>query len=225
MSFRDLIGEYQKASPWLNFGINLVLGSPVDKKASFRDRMFLPIDLMNGLSAATLLRNGKLQPLLRNPDTVVDFKSPALKEKFLESPFFIFSVILIIAVLFTAMVRTPRPNRTVDLVLFTVLSLLSILMIFFNFFTDHLETKRNFNILWLNPFILVCLASLIANKNWKIWFRITFVLAFGFLVLLFVLPQDFSDASFPLVVLLILRSSVRSGFSWNPLSLPYLTEI
>ncbi|MDP4224657.1 MAG: DUF4105 domain-containing protein, partial [Bacteroidota bacterium] len=68
-SFRELSGQYELAKPWLKFGIDLLLGSPSDKKASFRDRMFLPIEMMNGLSALSVLRDGKLIPLLQNPQT------------------------------------------------------------------------------------------------------------------------------------------------------------
>jgi hypothetical protein len=225
LSFRELLGEYQRGYPWLDFGIDLVLGSPVDKKATFRDRMFLPLDLMSGLSESKALKEGKQGPLLTNPVTILDFKSPELKQNLLETPIFIFSVILILMVIFTAMVHNPKPNNILDIVLFSLFSILAILMIFFNFFTDHLETKRNFNIIWLNPFIFMCLASVIANRNWKIWFRLTFFLALLFFVLLLVLPQDFADGTFPLVLMLILRSSVRGGFSWNPLKLPYLTEL
>ena len=224
-TFRELIENYQRGYPWLNLGINIVLGSPVDKKVGFRDRMFLPIDLKNNLTESRVLRNGKQVPFLANPVTLLDFKSPVTSDNFLKSPFFLFSLLLILMVIFTAMNRKPVPNRWLDIILFSLFSVLSLLMIFFNFLTDHLETKKNFNIVWLNPFIIICLAAIIANRNWTIWFRLTFFLALAFLVVLLVVPQDFGDATFPLLVMLILRSSVRSGFSWNPLSLPYLTEL
>jgi hypothetical protein len=225
LTFRDLIGGYQRGYPWLNFGIDLVLGSPIDKKATSRERMFLPIDLKNNLTEARVLRNGKQIPLLTNPVTILDFKSPEIREKLLISPFFLFSVLLILMVIFTARVRKPIPNKILDTIIFSIFSILALLMIFFNFMTDHIETRRNFNIVWLNPFIIMCMASLLANRNWKIWFRLVFLLSAIFLVILFILPQDFNEATFPLVVMLLLRSSVRSGFTWNPLNLPYLTEI
>ena len=62
-------------------GIDLLMGSPADKKASFRDRMFLPIDLKNGLSELVVRRNGKMIPLLKNPEIVVDFNPPVTKAK------------------------------------------------------------------------------------------------------------------------------------------------
>jgi len=224
-TFRYLTGEYEKVIPWTEAGIDLIMGSPGDKKASFRDRMFLPIELKNGLSELLIRRNGKLIPLLTNPDIVVDFKQPVFKEKFLTSPMFVFSLLLIIVIFLTGYFREKRANNLVDTVIFGVFSILALMMIFFNFFTDHHQMKWNLNILWLNPFIILCFISLLLKKDWMIWFRVVFFMAAGFLALLVVLPQNINNAFVPLIIILILRSSIRSDFSWNPLTIPYLTQL
>jgi len=41
-TFREMTGKYQKVYPWLQFGIDLIMGSPGDLEADFRERMFLP---------------------------------------------------------------------------------------------------------------------------------------------------------------------------------------
>jgi hypothetical protein len=224
-TFRFLTGEYEKVIPWTKLGIDLVMGSPGDKKASFRDRMFLPIDLKNGLSELLIRRNGKMIPLLTNPEIVVDFANPVVKEKLLTSPLFIFSLLLIIVIMMAGLLKGKTVNNIFDIVLFAVFSILALLMIFFNFFTDHQQMKWNLNILWLNPFIILCLASLVFKKDWFFWFRVVFFMAAGFLIFLVILPQQINNAFVPLIIILLLRSSVRAGFSWNPLALPYLTQL
>lgn len=224
-TFRSLTGEYEEVYPWTRMGIDLLLGAPADKKASFRDRMFLPIDLKNGLSELLLRRNGKMIPLLKNPEVVVDFKQPAPGERLFTSPMFIFSLVLIALIILTGLIREKKWNNVLDISLFSLFSVLAILMIFFNFFTNHQQLRPNLNIIWLNPFILACLASLILKKDWKIWFRIVFFMCVLFLLLLVILPQHINNAYFPVIVILILRSSVRADFSWNPLTLPYLTQL
>jgi hypothetical protein len=72
--------------------------------------------------------------------------------------------------------------------------------------------------LWLNPVILLCLLSLILKRAGTVWFRIKFYISGAFLVLHFILPQDFNIAILPLVIILLVRSSVRAEFEWNPLS-------
>jgi hypothetical protein len=224
-TFRQLIGEYEKGYAWTKLGIDLLLGSPVDKKASFRDRMFLPIEMKNGLSESVIRREDKMIPLLNDPEIILDFDQPVLREKLFTSPLFVFSVFLIIVIILAGSFRGKTVNNAIDIFLFSVFSILALMMIFFNFFTDHQQLRWNLNILWLNPFIILCLISIIYDKNWQSWFRIVFYLAAGFLAIMVILPQHIHNAFVPLIITLILRSSVRAGFKWNPLSLTYLTQL
>jgi len=224
-TFRALTGEYEKVHPWTKLGIDLLMGSPGDKKASFRERMFLPVDLKNGLSELVIRRNGKMIPLLKNPEIVVDFAPASIKENMFTSPLFVFSFLLIVIVMMTAMMREGKENNVIDIFLFSVYSVLALLMIFFNFFTDHQQMKWNLNIIWLNPFIVICLTGLLLKRVWQTWFRVVFYVAAVFLLLMVVLPQHINNAYVPLIIILILRSSVRAGFTWNPLTLPHLTQL
>ncbi|OFY68317.1 MAG: hypothetical protein A2Y71_13260 [Bacteroidetes bacterium RBG_13_42_15] len=224
-TFRYLTGEYEKVYPWLKLGIDLLIGSPGDKKASFREMMFLPAHLKNGLSELLIRRNSKMIPLLQDPEIVLDIDQQPLKEKLFTSPLFVFSLLLIIIIILTASVRRKTVNNIIDIFLFSVFSILALLMIFFNFFTDHHQLRWNLNIIWLNPFIILCLTSLVFKKDWPGWFGIVFYLAVLFLLFLAVLPQHINNAFFPLIIILMIRSSIRAGFSWNPLTLPYLTQL
>jgi hypothetical protein len=218
ITFRKMVGKHQDPFPWLKFGVDLIMGSPGDKKASFRDRMFLPAYLQSELSQTVVNRNGKMIPLLSNPVVVLDFPVPSVKPNFLFSPVFLFTFLLVAIIIISARYRSRRLNNIMDIVLYSVFSILAILMIFFNFFTDHQQMSRNLNIIWLNPFILACLGSLILKKEGTIWFRIVFILSTGFVILHFLLPQEFNTAFLPLALILLVRSSVRADFEWNPLS-------
>jgi hypothetical protein len=215
-TFREKVGEYQKGYPWLDLGIDLIMGISADKKAYPRDQMFLPIDLQRELSDARVNRDEKMIPLLTNPEAAIKFPLPELKMKFYSSPLIILGVILILIIIFSAQFKGKTINNSLDLILFSGYSILALLMIFFNFFTDHEQMKMNLNIIWLNPFILLCLASLVLKKNWQIWFRIVFALAVLFFLPLFFMPRVFNNALIPIALILILRSSIRAGFSWNP---------
>ena len=218
-TFRKMVGKYQAPYPWLTFGINLIMGAPGDKPAVYRDRMFLPIDLKEELSQAVVNRSGKMIPLLQNPQTLIDFEAPAVKKNLLISPVVVFTLLLIITLIISARVKSRRSNNLLDLLVFFAFSVLAILMIFFNFFTDHQQMKWNLNILWLNPFILICLVSLLLRIRRTIWFRIVFYISAIFLVIHFILPQSFDMAIIPLVLILLIRSSVRGDFDWNPITI------
>ncbi len=217
-SFRHMVAKYQNPYPWLRFGVDLIMGSTTDKKAVFRDRMFLPIDMMNELSETFVNRNGKMIPLLQNPAVLVDFNTPVIKQKFFTAPPAIFTLIILLILILTARVKSSRITRLIDIFIYSIFSILFILMVFFNFFSDHQQMKWNLNIIWLNPFILLCLIMLILNKTGTLWFRIVFFVSAAFLVINFFLPQDFNLAFLLMVIILLIRSSVRSEFGWNPLS-------
>jgi hypothetical protein len=218
-TFRAMVGKYQDPFPWLKFGIDLIMGSTADRKASYRDRMFLPIDLQKELSEAVVNREGKMVPLLQNPEVILDFEPPAVHHSILLMPAMIFTVVLTIVLIMSALIRGEKAIRWFDIVIFSVFSMLAVLMIFFNFFTDHEQMSRNLNIIWLNPLIIICLILIIIKKEGTVWFRVLFYILAGFLILHFILPQSFNIAIIPLVIILLVRSSVRAGFVWNPLSL------
>lgn len=217
-TFRFMLGKYLGPAPWLEFGIDLLVGLPGNKRASFRDRMFLPIDMQEALSDAVVNRNSKMIPLLQNPETVLESEAPAVKQRFMTSPVLVLSLILIIIILISSLVREKKAVKVFDIFLFSIFSILALIMIFFNFFTDHQQTKWNINIVWLSPFIILCLLSLVLDKNWHTWFRIVFVLCTLSFLFLIVLPNASNNAFLPIVLMIMVRSSARAGFSWNPLS-------
>jgi hypothetical protein len=219
LTFREKVGKFQQPYPWLDFGIDLIMGRPGEKKTTIRDNMFLPLDLQSGLSQVVVNRNGRMIPLLRNPEVLLQFDPPVIKSRFYTTPVFLFTLLLIAIIILLSLNRKMKLNRILDLFLFSVFSILSLSMIFFNFFTDHMQMKWNLNILWLSPFVLVCLVSIILNKEWQVWFRIVFFLSFvAFLIQLF-FPHGYNPAFIPLILILMVRSAARAGFSWNLLSL------
>ncbi|MBK7712089.1 MAG: DUF4105 domain-containing protein [Bacteroidales bacterium] len=218
-TFRMMVGKYQDNVPWLNLGIDLLMGITSDREASFRDRMFLPIDMQMELSETVVNRDGKMVPLLQNPDLILDFDPPSMKQTLLTLPAFVFTAILILVLIFTAMVKKNHLIKWFDIFIYTIFSVLAGLMIFFNFFTDHQQMRMNLNILWLNPVIIISLVLIIFNKNGTIWFRLLFYILAAFLAIHILLPQSFNIAILPLVLILLIRSSVRADFEWNPLSL------
>jgi hypothetical protein len=217
-TFRFLTGTYQLQYPWLDFGIDLLMGTPSDKKASDREKMFLPIELQKGLSEAYVNRNGRMVPLLQNPETILDYPDPVVKQSFVTQPFFIFTLLCVAIIIFTTTVRSGRTVKIADILIYALFSLLALLMLFTNFITDHEQMKYNLCLLWLSPFVPVCLAAVILNKEWIVWFRIVFILSLVSFIIQIVSPYTGNNAFMPLILILLVRSSVRAGFTWNPLS-------
>jgi hypothetical protein len=217
-TFRWKVGEYQKPYPWLKLGVDFIMGTPGDRKASFRDRMFLPIDLQTNLEKAVISRDLKMIPLLQPARKVLEFDPPEVRKKFFTEPLFVFTLIFILIIFLSSMIKKSRFLNIVDIIIFAFYALLAALMIFFNFFTDHQQMKWNLNIIWLNPFIIICFISILLKKNWPIWFKLVFYLCTLFLPFAIFFPGLINNAFVPLVLILGLRCSARGAFNWNPLS-------
>ena len=218
-TFRKMIGEYQKSYQWLNFGINLALGLPSDKKASFREKMFLPLELQQCLSKTVIHTNGRIVPLLQNPERMLDYDMPVVKSTILLSPEVIIALIFILMIIFVPLIRRNVYLNSFDILIFFIFSILAGFMFYFNLLTVHQSTKMNLNIIWLNPFIILCLISLVTNKAGVIWFRLVFYTSVLFLLVSIILPQEFSRALVPMCLILAFRSSARSAFEWNPFTI------
>jgi hypothetical protein len=223
-TFRDQIGIYTKASPWTKMGIDLLVGTPADKKAFFRNKMFLPNDLQRGLTAVVINRDRKMVPLLQGMETLLDLPAAEWESPLYSSPIFVFTLLFILLVFLSARFRFSSVMTYIDIAIFLIFSLIAIVMVFFSFFTDHVETRSNLNIIWFNPFLLLCLWWIIKGRSEFLWFRIVFFTGLIFLPLLIILPAAINSSFMPVILILLLRSSARAGFGWNPFSAGHKTE-
>src|SRR5664280_9608 len=104
-TFREMLGKYQMPYPWLKLGIDLIMGTPGERKTTLRGRMFLPIDLQDGLSQALVNRDGRMVPLLRNPEILLQFDPPVIKSRFYTTPVFLFTLLLVAIIVLLSLNR------------------------------------------------------------------------------------------------------------------------
>ena len=69
-TFRALIDPYQRAVPFLDAGIDVLLGAPADRSADGRDIMFLPEYLMEAFGKAQIGMGETARPLVARTDTL-----------------------------------------------------------------------------------------------------------------------------------------------------------
>lgn len=144
-TFRQLIHQNLDLNSWSNFGIDLALGSVIDRKATPYEHLFLPLYVFEQMKHTTL--DGK--PLVKSEAVLLDI--PTVKDNtfFLLTPLFWLAVLLLV-VLYTTYRDYSKQQRSkwLDTLLFTLTGLAGVLILFLWFFTDHLATKLNFNFLW-----------------------------------------------------------------------------
>ena len=144
---RDLISDYTLNNfKWGKFGIDLALGSVIDKTASKQDYKFLPDYIYKGFENATVLKNNKIEPLVKSSRTILSPKNNNTKSNSF-TPFNIIALISIIIVFISFKYNNNR-LRWLDFSLFLITGIIGIVVFLLWFATTHTATYNNFNFLW-----------------------------------------------------------------------------
>lgn len=148
-TFRDIINQYFYRKHWERIGVNILLGSKIDKVMSNTDIMFLPDYLRDGLDKATL--NGK--KIATPPQLLLD-GSPHVAPG-TNVPLLLTSLLLVLAV---AGISTPKlrlVGRIANTLILFVTGLLGFIILTMWFATDHQGCSNNYNLLWALPLNIV----------------------------------------------------------------------
>ena len=203
--FRYYLDEYLQHDPWLNFGIDLILGLEADKRCDFEKQMFLPDYLAKNLGQATL--NGK--PLMSELVWLLPKPAPKSSKAGLFTPFSLtFSLFAIVMALTFFFSKKRGLQNTVDIILYLIFGLIGYFLLFMWFGTDHIATQSNLNTFWANPLFIVLLFfnhRKVVNTNLFILRLIIFVFI-GLSFLMFIAKfQEYNIAVLPIVLMLGLR--------------------
>ncbi len=200
-TYRDLIHQNLELNSWSNFGIDLALGSVIDKKGT----PFLPINLFDQLKESQLNQN----PLVYKEIDVLPEGRPQKPPNIFFTPLFWLSILALIVFGVTYLdFKKNRRSRWLDFLLFFATGVAGILILFLWFATDHTATKINFNAFWAAaPNLIV--AFVLMKKQLPKWLRgyVIALLAFLFITLILWLlkVQVFSPLLLFILVSLLIR--------------------
>jgi hypothetical protein len=211
-TFRTIIKEYQKDWPWLNFGVDLIIGSPADKVTSLHQQAFIPDYLATAIANASIKKQSVV-PLTLSTVEVLSFDDDKMDVNFWYGPNVVFYLLLAfeIFLFFTVVpVRFRTWLRKYDQLWLSIILLSSVLMMFMWFFTDHIPTKNNWNLLWANP--LIGIWWFLNGKNKKYTLALQGIL-YTLLIISMVnalpgaqfLPQFFHPVIFSIGTIIILK--------------------
>jgi len=205
-TFRELIHDHVGLNSWGSFGIDLALGSVIDKEATANEHMFLPKYIHAFFEVAT---KNKSKNLVKKSITVFQKKETNTSSNFLLSPLLIMSLLAIV-ILFTTYkdYKEDKRSKWLDIILFCSTGIIGILLLFLWFATDHSATAQNYNILWAVPLNIIVIAQLFKEKVGS-WFKsyIKFlIIMLCLLTLHWVIGiQVFAIGLIPLLIALIVR--------------------
>jgi len=209
-SFRDLMSPYLETVPWARLGIDILLGVPADKIATFPQQMYLPDYLSrnmshtlrsNGVSGQEKVLGAENVIVKRNPE-LSNFNTPAVGP-------IVAGWLLLIVVIVLTLFGGVKGRKWFDGIFITILGLLGVVLIFMWTATNHQQMDWNLNILWANPVGLAFTWFLLRNKMRSASWVYGILMVISILTLIFwqLIPQDLNQALVPLVLAIALRGS------------------
>ena len=208
-TFRTLIEPYQRAVPFLDAGVDVLLGAPVDRPADGREIMFLPEDLMHAFDRARIGAGEDTRPLVVRTDTLLWVEGyDTERARFPWEPVVAW---LLFAGGLLLTLRHPGVIRALDVPLFLAIGVTGLLIAYLWFVSHHDVTNANRHLFWAWPTHVLAAGILLVRPTPSRFVAIYLAAAaaaIGISVLAspFV-AQPFSSVFFPVALL----AAVRGG--------------
>lgn len=205
-SFRTLIHECTEPYPWLEFGIDLLIGSGADSLVSYRNELWLPLKLKEAMDNSDAINaEGYEYPMVLSSHIIMKVKQDsAIRSPFWTLPVSIGFLIFIIylGILFAAY-KKKRRYRFPFALLFLIAGIGGCIIATTCFFSIHPCTWPNWNILWIHPLHLIGFAGFIPKRvyRWSTWYHgLNFVILSLVLLAWHWIPQGMNIACIPFIL-------------------------
>ncbi len=200
VTFRDLLDQFNFVSPWIDFGMDLLVGTPADALADTENQMFLPEYLYKHLSRSSLGH----KPLVKSSKVILDYEkeyNERTNSKSFFTPALLFGFLLLLElfIFLSSRKSSSRWIRFYDALWYLILGIGGLVLVFMWFGTDHITTKNNINVLWMSPLFLF----LLFKRN-----RTLLIIMAGLLILTLLLGtflQQLHVASILIILLVLLK--------------------
>jgi hypothetical protein len=209
-TIRELTDIYLKPFPWLDLGIDVCLGLPMDKKASPYEYMFLPDYIESGFDHATVKNNTASVPIVQEKSII--YAERPLEDTFsFTHPLYAFCLLLVISLAISVKdFYKKKLSNWFDVIIFGSAGMIGVLLLLLWFLTDHKAAAYNFNLLWALPTHLIALIAFVRAKRWLVNYFLAVFLLEGFVLLFWwALPQQLNLSLIPVVITLLLRALVQ----------------
>ncbi len=209
-SFRRLIDEMVLYMPWSDLGIDLALGSRLDRDASPWEEQFLPAYMESAFARAEIQGDGPTRPLVSESRVLLEFDK---KEKSFGAinPYWIFWVVALVFIGITFLgFKRQKLFIGFDVVFFGILGILGSVIFFLWVYSEIPSTKWNWNLLWAFPGHLLLVYGLL-SKSLRPWvgkyLLFALIMADAAVVFWILGWQSFHPSLIPILLILILRTN------------------
>tara|TARA_B110000037_G_C17102388_1_gene498549 strand:+ start:970 stop:2130 length:1161 start_codon:yes stop_codon:yes gene_type:complete len=197
-TFRELIAPAFDFSPWADFGVGIIMGYPTDRIATNKEKMFLPVHLMERFDISTC----KEETFIKSKEVIFSSIPPTINNPFYQKPIFIFTVLfLFVALISFINIKRNKHYYSIDYFLFFLTGFIGVFFLFMWIETRHSPAFMNMNMFWAMPLNWITLFFLKAKKIAPYLLFMGVLNVIGF----FVLPQVFHIAIIPITLIMAVR--------------------
>ena len=164
ISYRDILHEYTQSYPWLQFGIDFLLGVEADQAIGPREQMFAPEYLMYYTSQAQLADSTQVYPYVVSTEVVGEGREDDLSSPLLTPMQAMILLLLLMAVMCTLEFLLERRQWWFDMLLLLVQGVMGIVVAFLFFCSEHPTVGSNWQVIYLNPLPLLFIPFVIRNE-------------------------------------------------------------
>jgi hypothetical protein len=224
-TFRQILHRYTAPSPWLEFGIDFVLGSEVDSPRTQEEQMFIPFIYEAELDDAVIQHaDGTQTKMVEEKTTIPPVGTLEQTANFPLSPLATFLILLVfVCIMAWVDIRRGKQSTWLDITGFFIRGLAGFLVAFLFFFSEHPAVGSNWLVAAFNPLVFIMIPDVVFSTWQKRfmacvtikgrqydWFELVNLSVLVFTLALFVAPiQSLNIAMLPLVLTLLVRSVTR----------------
>ncbi|WP_242206336.1 lipoprotein N-acyltransferase Lnb domain-containing protein [Aestuariivivens insulae] len=207
-TFRSLIHENLDLNSWGAVGIDVALGSVIDRQATPEQHMFLPKNIYRFFGAATVKTDNN-KTLVKQKRVLFEKMEQPKQNDFFTSPLFVFGV-LGVFILWLTYKDFKNKKRTLwlDVLLFSITGIIGVFILLLWFATDHTGTHQNYNLLWAFALNLLVIPQLLKKQpaKWFIKYLKFLIILLCLLTLHWIIGvQVFAIGLIPFFIALLLR--------------------
>ncbi len=148
LSLRQLMNKEIHLNTWGSLGINVALGSRLDKVATANEYLYLPDYVFEALNSSKVLKDGKESDLVLKMNVLLDFEEKKSESDNI-SPFLVILLLSLIGMFITYKdYKNDKRTKWLDFTLFFSTGIIGLLIVYLWFFTNHSTAPNNFNFLW-----------------------------------------------------------------------------
>ena len=213
ITYRNILHEYNAGYPWMQFGIDYLLGVEADRPITPREQMFAPEYLMRYTGQACLVDSGRVYPYVVRTEVRGELAPDTSVAPLLTPMQAMILLLLFMAVISSLEYLWERRQWWLDVLLLLLQGIMGLVVAFLFFCSGHPTVGSNWQVIYLNPlpllFLPFIIRSEVKHKVSRLYYVLMAMLA-AFPLAIYLSGQYVQPAAWVLILTLLLRLLSRA---------------